>query len=56
MTERNPDRDWDIIRARCEVLEAQGKLEERPGSYQALEVQYRKRKWDAMKQLTLVRK
>ena len=51
----NRSEDYAIISARRAVLEAQEALAKRPGPDGALRVQREKRRWDELKQLSIVK-
>jgi hypothetical protein len=52
----NPDRDWQVIRARKDVLEAQAALKEKPTPFNALELQDKQSRWEQATRLELVKK
>ena len=54
--EANPDRDFDIIRSRGAVVEAEKRLLASPGPLVALELQRLKHKWNAQRELTIVKR
>jgi hypothetical protein len=56
MTERNPERDWPVIRARQDVLDAQRALKEKPTAFNALELQDKQYSWAKSTRLELVKK
>jgi hypothetical protein len=56
MTERNPERDWPVIRARQDVLDAQRALKEKPSPFNALDLQDKQQRWAQSTRLELVKK
>ena len=56
MTEANPDRDFDIIRSRGSVAEAEKRLLTAKSGQAALELQRLQQKWNAQRELTIVKK
>jgi hypothetical protein len=52
----NPDEDWPIISARLAVLDAEELGKAHPGPFAALDLQHKRKQWEKLSQLTVVKK